>query len=184
MAIPAINVYSIISLQHLCPPPLSYPFPSFLTPHYSASRFCPHKPLAFYSTRPVPFRPSFHSPRSIFSEKSQLSDVDEDEDEDEDEDDEDDVAAEEYDSDALGGFEQSYDEVELSMDTSEISNASQEFKWQRVEKLLGEVREFGEGIIDVDELASVYNFRIDKFQVNPTFICNIEECHDISYQFA
>ena len=39
------------------------------------------------------------------------------------------------------------------------------FKWQRVEKLCNEVREFGEEIIDVDELASVYDFRIDKFQV-------------------
>lgn len=38
------------------------------------------------------------------------------------------------------------------------------FKWQRVEKLCNEVREFGVGIIDVDELASVYDFRIDKFQ--------------------
>lgn len=77
------------------------------------------------------------------------------------------MAAEEYDSDALGGFEQSYDEVELSIKATEISTAPEEYKWQRVEKLLGEVREFGEGIVDVDELASIYNFRIDKFQVNP-----------------
>lgn len=82
------------------------------------------------------------------------------------------MAAEEYDSDALGGFEQSYDEVDLSIETTEISTPPEDFKWQRVEKLLSEVREFGEEIVDVDELASIYNFRIDKFQVNPTYICN------------
>ncbi|CAK9308574.1 unnamed protein product [Citrullus colocynthis] len=169
MASPAINVHSIISPQPLWPP-LSYPFPLFICPPYSssppiqASWFFRLKPLAIYSTYPFRFRPSFQSPRSIFSQKSQLSDVDEDEDEDEDEDDDDDVAAEEYDSDALGILEQSYEEVELSMEATEISTAPEEFKWQRVEKLLGEVKEFGEGIIDVDELASVYNFRIDKFQ--------------------
>lgn len=187
MASPAINVYSIISPQTLWPP-LPYPFPLFICPHYSssppiqASRFFRLKPLAIYSTYPFRFRPSFQSPRSIFSQKSQLSDVDEDEDEDEDEDDDDDVAAEEYDSDALGILEQSYEEVELSMEATEISTAPEEFKWQRVEKLLGEVKEFGEGIIDVDELASVYNFRIDKFQVNPAFICNLKNViYDISY---
>ncbi|KAK4771797.1 hypothetical protein SAY86_013572 [Trapa natans] len=37
-------------------------------------------------------------------------------------------------------------------------------KIQRVEKLCSEVRSFGAEIIDVDELASIYNIRIDKFQ--------------------
>ncbi|KAA8529503.1 hypothetical protein F0562_033698 [Nyssa sinensis] len=40
----------------------------------------------------------------------------------------------------------------------------EEFKWQRVERLRNEVREFGEEIIDAEELASIYDFRIDKFQ--------------------
>ena len=44
------------------------------------------------------------------------------------------------------------------------------FKWQRVDKLCNEVREFGADLIDVDELASVYDFRIDKFQVRSSFV--------------
>lgn len=91
-----------------------------------------------------------------------------------DEDEEDDVAAEEYDVVAAeigGGSEQDEDEE----DDDEVSEASgvalpryEEFKWQRVERIRKEVREFGEEIIDVEELASVYDFRIDKFQVSPS----------------
>lgn len=45
------------------------------------------------------------------------------------------------------------------------SPRSEEHKWQRIERLLSEVREFGAGIIDFEELASIYDFPIDKFQV-------------------
>lgn len=93
--------------------------------------------------------------------ESQLSDVDEDDDDDDD----DDEAADEYDvpGEASDGVE---DEIETSMATSEApASRSDEFKWQRVEKLCNEVREFGEELIDVEELASIYDFRIDKFQV-------------------
>lgn len=92
--------------------------------------------------------------------ESQLSDVDEDDDDDDD----DDEAADEYDvpGEASDGVE---DEIETSMATSEApASRSDEFKWQRVEKLCNEVREFGEELIDVEELASIYDFRIDKFQ--------------------
>lgn len=99
-----------------------------------------------------------------------MSDADEDEEEDEDEededDDDDDVAAEEYDDDVSGELSEGLDQGDEEVEFSEASSRAEEFKWQRVEKLRNEVREFGEEIIDVNELSSVYDFRIDKFQVN------------------
>ncbi|KAK7848101.1 dexh-box atp-dependent rna helicase dexh15 chloroplastic [Quercus suber] len=47
---------------------------------------------------------------------------------------------------------------------TEVLTRHEEFKWQRVERLCNEVKLFGEDIIDVDELASIHDFRIDKFQ--------------------
>ncbi|KAJ0725056.1 putative RNA helicase [Helianthus annuus] len=41
----------------------------------------------------------------------------------------------------------------------------EEFKWKRIERIRNDVGEYGDGILNVDELSSVYNFRIDKFQV-------------------
>lgn len=41
----------------------------------------------------------------------------------------------------------------------------EEHKWERVTRLLAEVREFGEEIIDYEELAGIYDFPIDTFQV-------------------
>lgn len=85
------------------------------------------------------------------------------------------MAAEEYDavSGEIGG-DSERDEDEEDDDVSEASSVVgggqpryEEFKWQRVERIRNEVREFGEEIIDVEELASVYDFRIDKFQVLP-----------------
>lgn len=99
----------------------------------------------------------------------QLSD-DENEVESDDEEEEEDVAAEEYDavSGEIGG-DSEQDEDEEDDEVSEASGGGlpryEEFKWQRVERVKNEVREFGEEIIDVEELASVYDFRIDKFQV-------------------
>lgn len=89
---------------------------------------------------------------------------DEDEDE-EDETDDDEEAAEEYEevyAEVSDGGEESEDELESSV-SSEVLNI-EESRRQRVEKLRNEVREFGDGIIDVNELASIYSFRIDKFQ--------------------
>ncbi|PQQ07057.1 DExH-box ATP-dependent RNA helicase DExH15 chloroplastic [Prunus yedoensis var. nudiflora] len=62
------------------------------------------------------------------------------------------------------GLEQSDDEIDTSMAAAEPSTRPEEFKWQRVEKLCGEVKVFGEEMIDDEELASIYDFRIDKFQ--------------------
>lgn len=135
----------------------------FLLPHSrsSALEFCFPKPLPPPAQIASRFRISYKFRRSLFPAEPQLSDVDE-----EDDDDDDDIAADEYDDvsgEASDGVE---DEIETSMVASGVpASRSEEFKWQRVEKLCNEVREFGEELIDVDELASIYDFRIDKFQV-------------------
>ncbi|KAL5100417.1 hypothetical protein RYX36_004744 [Vicia faba] len=88
---------------------------------------------------------------------------DEDDEEDEEEDDDEDIAADEYDDVVSVSGEVSDEGETFGVDELTIRQ-DDGFKWQRVEKLCNEVREFGVGIIDVDELASVYDFRIDKFQ--------------------
>lgn len=103
---------------------------------------------------------SYKFPKSLFSEEPQLSDVDEDDEEDEE-------AADEYEVtplEVLTGVEEEDDALEAIPTATETQFRSAEFKWQRVERLRNEVREFGEEIIDADELASVYDFRVDKFQ--------------------
>lgn len=110
-----------------------------------------------------PFELSFKSPNSFFPVDSQLSDADEEEEDYED--DEDEEVADEYDEISYG-IEQSEDETEILVaDARDVSTWRKESKWQRVEKLRNEVKEFGNEIIDVNELASIYDFRIDKFQV-------------------
>ncbi|MED6226797.1 hypothetical protein PIB30_107301, partial [Stylosanthes scabra] len=120
--------------------------------------------------RSLRFQISFKSPTT-----STLRDADEEEEgeqefeeyEEDDEfeyDDDEDVAADEYDD-----VSSEADDGAVSDEGAEVFEAARlgddgVFKWQRVEKLCKEVREFGSDIIDVDELASVYDFRIDKFQ--------------------
>ncbi|KAK9750897.1 hypothetical protein RND81_02G228800 [Saponaria officinalis] len=118
--------------------------------------------LGFHSLKTLrftsQFRPSFKPP----SAENQLSDAEEDEDFD---DGDDDGAADEY--DVVDGDVYAGDSDEDGDEGEEISSSfwsSDETKFQRVQKLCSEVREFGAGLIDVDELASIYNFRIDKFQ--------------------
>ncbi|KAL0385639.1 UNVERIFIED_CONTAM: DExH-box ATP-dependent RNA helicase DExH15 chloroplastic [Sesamum radiatum] len=124
---------------------------------------------------------AYKFPNSIFpiEPSSQLSD-DENEAESDEEDDEDDVVAEEYGAvsgeigeDSEGEEEEEEDDDGVSEDSGGIGekfgvsgseSRFEELKWQRVERIRNEVREFGEEIIDVEELASIYNFRIDKFQ--------------------
>ncbi|XP_054809486.1 DExH-box ATP-dependent RNA helicase DExH15 chloroplastic [Prosopis cineraria] len=119
------------------------------------------------SSNALKLRVYFKSPSSFFHSGSQLSDAEQEEDdyEEEDEDDnDDDVAADEYNDvsgDVSDGVVSGDDETDLF---GAKTTRHEVFKWQRVEKLRNEVREFGEEIIDVDELASVYDFRIDKFQ--------------------
>ncbi|GER32299.1 helicase [Striga asiatica] len=111
--------------------------------------------------------PSANSP---VESSPQLSDDDNDPDFDE-EDDEDDLVSEEYEAvsiDIEDASEQDEDdeddEENAGVGVSGRDSRYEEFKWQRVERFRNEVREFGKDIIDVEELASVYNFRIDKFQ--------------------
>lgn len=167
-----MNIVSILSPQH--PSTLSIITSSLyktsiFTQTLAISQtlgFCSPKSLRTPASQHSPqFRASFKSPSSLYPVEPQLSDADEDDDDDED----DDVAADEYDDisgDPSGGVEQSDDETEISIAAAEEAPIRQEeFKWQRAERLCNEVREFGEDIIDADELASIYDFRIDKFQV-------------------
>ncbi|KAJ8760898.1 hypothetical protein K2173_021936 [Erythroxylum novogranatense] len=151
--------------------PSSFPFPHALPKTLESSSHMPHHaPLINLP----PIGRSFKSLNSLYPVDSQLSDADEeegynedqeegeDEDDDEEEDDDDEeVAAEEY-GDVLA--ELSEDETELSVDAREVSAWREESKRRRVERLCTVVKEFGDEIIDVDELASIYDFRIDKFQ--------------------
>ncbi|KAG8654021.1 hypothetical protein MANES_05G093300v8 [Manihot esculenta] len=159
----------------LRPPPISHPFtfkpPSFpqLHPLSKTLGFCCPKTILFLPLYSTPFRSSFKSQNSQFPVESQLSDVDEEEEEEEDDDDDDEEeAADEYDDisgEISDGIEQSEDETEMSMDArEEVLAWRKETKSQRVEKIRNEVKEFGNDIIDVDELASIYDFRIDRFQ--------------------
>ncbi|KAM7464580.1 hypothetical protein LguiA_032701 [Lonicera macranthoides] len=121
-------------------------------------------PKFLYTPKILQFRYFYKFPRSIFPVESQTSDADEEEEEDDD----DEEVADEYEeiSDEVSdGVEESDDEIESSLaDASEAKSRYEVFKWQRVQRLCNEVREFGEEIIDVNELSSIYNFRIDKFQ--------------------
>ncbi|KAK4429909.1 DExH-box ATP-dependent RNA helicase DExH15 chloroplastic [Sesamum alatum] len=157
--------FTVHGTGKLSPLPLLKPFLRF-------------RPLQFFHARNNSyFAAAYKFPNSIFpvESSSQLSD-DENEVESDEEDDEDDVAAEEYGAvsgeigeDSEGEEEEEGEDDGVSEDSGGIGvsgNESrfEELKWQRVERIRNEVREFGEEIIDVEELASIYNFRIDKFQ--------------------
>ncbi|XP_028754322.1 DExH-box ATP-dependent RNA helicase DExH15 chloroplastic-like [Neltuma alba] len=156
----------------LSPPPPLTRVP-FLIPTSISSLSVPHplirfQPLRFSlrSSNAFKLRAFFKSPSSFFHAGSQLSDAEQEEDdyEEEDEhDDDDDVAADEYD-DVSGDVSDGVVSGDEESDVFGAETTRHEAKWQIVEKLRNEVREFGEEIIDVDELASVYDFRIDKFQ--------------------
>lgn len=162
------------TLSSSIPSPLHFSFRSFSLPPSSSSAsigFGLRKPLRRPLVVPLPY-PSlvyYRSPDSLLPQDSQLSDADEDEYEDED----DELAADEYEDDDISGdlsegAELSDDESEIPEEVEVEAGASSSFerpKIQRVEKLCSEVREFGAEIIDVDELASIYDFRVDKFQV-------------------
>ncbi|CAK9185732.1 unnamed protein product [Ilex paraguariensis] len=125
--------------------------------------FCCLKNLGASTSKNSQLRTLYKFPRSVFPVETQLSDED-----DEDDDDDDDEAADEYvvgSGEISDGFEDIEDEIESSVvDVLETKSKFEEFKWQRVQRICNEVREFGEDIIDVEELASIYTFRIDKFQ--------------------
>ena len=144
-------------------------------PFSSSFRFLPlttTTTLSFSLLRPrsLPFPLKFHASFSFKSPTSTLrafSDAEEDEEDDEEDDEEED---QDHDQDNVSADE--YDDVlgEASDDEADVFSPHDGFKWQRVDKLCNEVREFGADLIDVDELASVYDFRIDKFQVRSSFV--------------
>ncbi|XP_011086448.1 DExH-box ATP-dependent RNA helicase DExH15 chloroplastic [Sesamum indicum] len=158
--------FTVHSTDKLSPLPLLKPFLRF---------------QFFHARNHSHFAAAYKFPNSIFpiESSSQLSE-DENEAESDEEDDEDDVAAEEYGAvsgeiggDSEGEEEEEEDDDGVSEDSDGIGekfgvsgndSRFEELKWQRVERIRNEVREFGEEIIDVEELASIYNFRIDKFQ--------------------
>lgn len=163
---------TIHSINKLAPSPLLKPSLQFQSLQFF--RFKNHSRFAA--------RYKFPNSGFPIDSSSQLSHDDNGAESDEEDDDDDDVAAEEYDS--VSGeigedSEQDEDEeddesagesvIGESTGVSGRESRYEEFKWQRVERIRNEVREFGEEIIDVEELASVYNFRIDKFQVLPQF---------------
>lgn len=119
--------------------------------------------------RPLSIRTFYKFPKPLFALDSQLSDAD---------DEDDDEAAEEYDDvsgEVSEGIEEEDDDSEDEIEddkngdadviATEVKSTYEEFKWQRVERLCNEVKLFGEEIINIEELKSIYDFRIDKFQV-------------------
>ncbi|GMI90140.1 INCREASED SIZE EXCLUSION LIMIT 2, PIGMENT DEFECTIVE 317, EMBRYO DEFECTIVE 25 [Hibiscus trionum] len=157
-----MNTLSILTFPSIFPPTKHSQFTYFRSISQSLPFRRPNSTLS-----PLSFRFSVKSRRSPFSADPQLSDVDEEELEDVDDDDDDYEVADEYDEyeDVSGedsdDVQQSEDEDEISVD---LSSRKKESAWQRVEKLCNLVMEFGEEMIDVDALADIYDFRIDKFQ--------------------
>lgn len=151
-----------------------------LTPSSSFKFFHFPSPLShsptFRFTRPLILRSSqlsFKSLNSLSPSQSQLSeDYDEEDDDEEEEDEDDDEAADEYDDETRNTDDD--DESEFPVDSPpESSRQRVELRWQRVEKLRSLVRDFGVEMIDIDELVSIYDFRIDKFQVSISFTISI-----------
>uniref|UniRef100_A0A0E0FU16 Helicase ATP-binding domain-containing protein n=1 Tax=Oryza nivara TaxID=4536 RepID=A0A0E0FU16_ORYNI len=167
--------------------------PHFLLflPLSSASRHAlPHTPPAplLLPSHPAQARAGplrLPSARSPSRAAAPVSDDDEDEEDDEEIDIRDDADVdEEYDDDddeeldEESGVEEEEEEEEEGDDgveeleeeeggregTAARRRRSEEYKSQRVGKLVAEVREFGEDIIDYNELAGIYDFPIDKFQ--------------------
>ena len=147
--------------------PLSLSSFTLLFPHSSSTLKFPK--LGLYSLnlpRNSQFQTLYNSSKSLSSVENQLSDAEEDE-----FDDDDDEAAEEYDEDSgdateISGELEEEDELEIQDEELIASSwSTNDTKLQRVQKFCDEVREFGAGIIDVNELTSIYDFRVDKFQV-------------------
>ncbi|KAE8732111.1 DEAD-box ATP-dependent RNA helicase ISE2 [Hibiscus syriacus] len=155
-----MSTHSILALPSIFPPTKHSQFTYFSSISQSSPIRCPNPILS-----PLSFRFPFKSRRSPFSADPQLSDADDEELEDEEDEDDDYEVADEYDEfeDVSGevsdDFQQSEDEISV-----DSSNRKKESTWQRVEKLCSLVKEFGDEMIDVDALADIYDFRIDKFQ--------------------
>ncbi|GJN22218.1 hypothetical protein PR202_gb09766 [Eleusine coracana subsp. coracana] len=167
--------------RHALPRPALLPPP---TPHCLAPR-APPNPNPTASSPPALRATPLHlaSARSPSRAAASVSDDDEDEEIDEEEGDDEvgilDADDEDYDDyeegeegddeeveDESGGEdeEETVTEEDEREDTAARRRESEEYKSRRVAKLVTEVREFGEDIIDYNELAGIYDFPIDKFQ--------------------
>ncbi|XP_051192754.1 DExH-box ATP-dependent RNA helicase DExH15 chloroplastic [Lolium perenne] len=161
-----------------------------LLPLPTASRHAlpqtPPPPSLLPPSRPAQPRPAplhLRSARSPSRAAAPVSDDDEDEEEADEEDDDEleihDVDAE-YDEDEDGEGDERDEELEEESggeydeegdaagdsreETAARRQRSEDYKSQQVAKLVAEVREFGEDMIDYNELAGIYDFPIDKFQ--------------------
>ncbi|KAL6013399.1 DExH-box ATP-dependent RNA helicase DExH15 chloroplastic [Asimina triloba] len=137
-------------------PPLLTFLPSNLFP-------LPHLTSRSASRRPfLRCHSPIHSPKPC--KNQEFYNIEDDDEEEDGGDADEDIAAEEYEgfSDEYGGLEDGTTAAATAV-SLEVPRY-EEHKWQRVERLRTEVREFGDGIIDIEELASIYDFPIDKFQ--------------------
>jgi hypothetical protein len=105
--------------------------------------------------------------------------------EDEDDEDDDEFEFDEYEDDEIAA-----DEYTINADASDSSeeehehehehqvqgSEGEEQKAERVKNLLAQVREFGPDLIDYQELAAIYDFPIDRFQVP---FCSFFKLHEI-----
>ncbi|XP_023643703.1 DExH-box ATP-dependent RNA helicase DExH15 chloroplastic [Capsella rubella] len=150
----------------------SFKFFHFPSSHRSlspSSNFSFTKSLIFTPRQLLSLKTSLNSlspSQSQLSEEYEEEEEDDEEDEEDEEYDDDDEAADEYDniSDEIRNSDDDETEYPLDLPAEESSRERVEFRWQRVEKLRSLVRDFGVEMIDIDELISIYDFRIDKFQ--------------------
>uniref|UniRef100_M8C8Y0 DEAD-box ATP-dependent RNA helicase ISE2, chloroplastic n=1 Tax=Aegilops tauschii TaxID=37682 RepID=M8C8Y0_AEGTA len=167
----------------LLPPPRSPPRPRHRAtprppPPRSPSLPLPPQPQAHAHAHAAPLhRPSARSPSRAAAPVSDEDD-DEEADEEEEDDDELDIRDADYDEDddaegdeeleeESGGEDEEAGDVaaeDSRQETAERRQRSEQYKSQQVAKLVAEVREFGDDIIDYNELAGIYDFPIDKFQ--------------------
>ncbi|XP_020244941.1 DExH-box ATP-dependent RNA helicase DExH15 chloroplastic isoform X2 [Asparagus officinalis] len=144
-------------------PPLSPPKISQTL--YFLCRFpIPNPSLRLCHRRSPAFAFAFSSKNPQHQDLLSPSDPSEDEDEDDDDDDDDEAAAvEEYDEALVEVSEEEEEEfgVELTSSRSEVKEGN---KLQRIERIFALVKELGDDILDFDEIASVYDFPVDKFQ--------------------
>ncbi|XP_058112110.1 DExH-box ATP-dependent RNA helicase DExH15 chloroplastic [Magnolia sinica] len=135
----------------------AFPFlPPNIIPIRKLCFHLPSKSNARLAASLLPSKKQFLDPDE---EEEEEEEDEEEEEEEEEDDDDDDEAAEEY---------EGFTDDEIAAMASSVQGPAvprfEEHKWQRVERLRSEVREFGDEIIDIEELASIYDFPIDNFQ--------------------
>ncbi|XP_048536151.1 LOW QUALITY PROTEIN: DExH-box ATP-dependent RNA helicase DExH15 chloroplastic-like [Triticum urartu] len=123
------------------------------------------RPLRAHSNRSAPPRPGVRRrtnderPEEEDDDGLDIRDADYDEDDDGEGDEElEEESGGECEEEGVAAAEDSRQE------TAERRQRSEQYKSQQVAKLVAEVREFGDDIIDYNELAGIYDFPIDKFQ--------------------